>query len=39
VDSGASFHMTGAQELFDTPTETGLDLCVELGIGGAKYSV
>jgi hypothetical protein len=38
VDSGASFHMTGARELFDTLTETGSDLCVELGMG-AKHSV
>jgi hypothetical protein len=38
VDNGASFHMTGARELFDTLTETGSDLCVELGMG-AKHSV
>jgi hypothetical protein len=38
VDSGAYFHMTGARELFDTLTETGSDLCVELGMG-AKHSV
>jgi hypothetical protein len=38
VDSGASCHMTGARELFDTLTETGSDLCVELGTR-AKHSV
>jgi hypothetical protein len=38
VDSGASCHMTGARELFDTLTETGPDLCVELGTR-AKHSV
>jgi hypothetical protein len=38
VDNRASFHMTGARELFDTLTETGSKLCVELGMG-AKHSV
>jgi hypothetical protein len=38
VDSGASCHMTGARELFDNFTETGSDLCVELGMG-TKHAV
>jgi hypothetical protein len=38
VDTGASCHMTGARELFDTLTETGPDLCVEVGTR-AKHSV
>jgi hypothetical protein len=38
VDNGASFHMIGAQELFDTLTNTSSDLCVDLVIG-AKHSV
>jgi len=38
VDSGASCHMTGARELFDKFTETGSNLCVELG-RGTKHAV
>jgi hypothetical protein len=33
VDSGASCHMTGARELFESITETDSDMCVELGMG------
>jgi hypothetical protein len=33
VDSGSSFHITGAKELFDNFIETGSDLSVELGMG------
>jgi hypothetical protein len=33
VDSGASCHMTGARELFESFTETDSDMCVELGMG------
>jgi hypothetical protein len=33
VDSGASCHMTGARELFESFTETNSDMCVELGMG------
>jgi hypothetical protein len=29
VDSGASFHRTGARELFDTLIDTGSNLCVD----------
>jgi hypothetical protein len=38
VDIIEYFHMTGARELFDTLTETSLDLCVELGTK-AKISI
>jgi hypothetical protein len=38
VDSRASCHMTGARELFDSFTEIGSDLCVELGMG-TKHAV
>jgi hypothetical protein len=33
VDSRASFHMTGARELFEKFTKTDSDLCVELSMG------
>jgi hypothetical protein len=36
--SGASCHMTGARELFDTLIEIDPELCVDLGTG-AKHSV
>jgi hypothetical protein len=38
VDSGASCHMTGAWELFESFTETDSDLCVELGMGTKHVS-
>jgi hypothetical protein len=38
VDSGASCNMKGARELFDSFTETGSNLCVELGMG-TKHAV
>jgi hypothetical protein len=38
ADSGASCHMTGARELFDSFTETGSELWVELGMG-TKHKV
>jgi hypothetical protein len=38
VDSGASFHITGARDLFYTFIETGSDLCVELGTG-VKHAI
>jgi hypothetical protein len=36
IDSGATCHMTGARELFESFTESDLDLHVELGVG-TKY--
>jgi hypothetical protein len=33
VDSGASCHMTGARELFESFTKSKSDMCVELGMG------
>jgi hypothetical protein len=33
VDSGASFHMIGARELFKSLTDTGSNICVEIGMG------
>jgi hypothetical protein len=38
VDGGASCHMTGSRGLFHIYTKTGLDLCVELGMG-TKHAV
>jgi hypothetical protein len=38
VDSGASCHMTGARELFESFTESDFDMCVELGMG-TKHAV
>jgi hypothetical protein len=33
VDSGASFHLIGARELFENFTKTDSDMYVELGMG------
>jgi hypothetical protein len=33
VDSGASCHMTGARELFESITDTDSDMCLELDMG------
>jgi hypothetical protein len=33
VDNGASCHMTGASELFESFTDTDSNMCVELGMG------
>jgi hypothetical protein len=38
VDSGATCHMTGARELFESFTESDSDLYVELGMG-TKHAV
>jgi hypothetical protein len=38
VDSGATCHMTGARELFESFTESDLDMYVELGMG-TKHAV
>jgi hypothetical protein len=38
VDSGATCHMTGARELFESFTESDSDMYVELGMG-TKHAV
>jgi hypothetical protein len=38
LDSGATCHMTGARELFESFTESDSDVYVELGVG-TKYAV
>jgi hypothetical protein len=38
VENKASYHMIGAEELFDSFTETGLYLCVELCMG-TKHAI
>jgi hypothetical protein len=38
IDSGASSHMTGAREVFESFTESDSDLYVELGMG-TKHAV
>jgi hypothetical protein len=38
VDSGATCYMTGTRELFESFTESDLDMYVELGMG-TKHAV